>query len=375
MTRWYETALIASSVLIFALWCLLILGLAGLPGRGLDFRIFYTAASLPLDELYHLNHQVRFQRELWKAYGEFVPSPFPRPAFYALLLKPIGWFDYATSLHLWLVALVGAFVAVGVWMRKLYGAGYTIFLLLVTFYPVSVALRNGQDSSFLLLALLLAIHCHRRGRDWMAALLVGLCFEKFNLVFLLPVALFFHRKARWLARLIACGASLTALSLALIGRVGVGAYGELLTDGSLDALFNEAWNIRTLIWRLGWNQALYLTATALVLAWMAWIIRRGDFETSFWLAAAAAPLISWHSYAYDYVVALPALYLLWARYRVFLSGLFLHGGLWPHFALTHRISWVIALLMIAMTIELYWRTRGTSTGKHLDDPESPRSSP
>ena len=50
----YDQVYTVLGVVAFVCWCLLILGLSKVPGRGLDFRIFYTAASLPLDELYHV---------------------------------------------------------------------------------------------------------------------------------------------------------------------------------------------------------------------------------------------------------------------------------------------------------------------------------
>ena len=74
----YDRVYIALGVLAFACWCALILKPVGLPFRGLDFRIFYTAASLPLDQLYDLETQARFQEELWREYGSYVTSPFPQ---------------------------------------------------------------------------------------------------------------------------------------------------------------------------------------------------------------------------------------------------------------------------------------------------------
>ncbi len=67
------------------------------------------------------------------------------------------------------------------------------------------------------------------------------------------------------------------------------------------------------------------------------------------------------------MIALPAFYLLWTRHRVFLSGVFVYGGLWLHFALMQRLSWILAALMIAMTVELHWRMRGAFAVNELSD--------
>jgi hypothetical protein len=356
-SRLYDRLLSLLSVVGFLCWCFIILGPPKVPARGLDFRIFYTAAALPLEDLYKLDRQIAFQRELWKQYGRFVPSPFPRPAFYALLLKPLRLLDYTTALHLWLALLIAAFIGAALLVRKLYGAGLGIFFLLVSYYPVSVALRNGQDISFVLLLLLLGVYFFRGGREWAAALCLAVAFEKFNLVFLVPVALLLHGKKSWVWKLAACGAGLAALSLALVGVSGFRQYLGMLSGGSLDALFYDAWNLRSLVWRFGGNPVVLGVVTAACAAWFVWLSRRVEWDTAFWLAVGFSALVSWHSYSYDYAVSLPMFYLLWARHRVYLALPFLAGGLWPHLFLMQEVSWAVSLLVLAASVELAIRSR------------------
>ena len=356
----YDQVYTVLGVVAFVCWCLVILGLSRVPGRGLDFRIFYTAASLPLDELYHFENQAAYQKELWQAWPEFdnvVTSPFPRAPFYALLLKPWAGLDYVTALHSWLVLLFLACVASALLVRKLYGAGPGILFLLISFYPFSVALLMGQDSPLVLLAFLLAIHFHRRGRDWPAAVYLAFAFQKFNMVFLLPAALLLHKRTSLFVKLTSVVAGLAALSVALIGLDGVRAYFQLLTDGSLDALFTNAWNIRALVWGLGWNQPLYVLLTLLVLAWLVVLLRRLEFETAFWLSIAGSLLVSWHSSNYEFTVALPLMYLAWSRYRVYMAAFLLVFGLWPHFHYMQRMSWLVTIALLVFTIELWWKSR------------------
>ena len=356
----YDQVYLALGLLAFACWCLLILGPPTVPGRGLDFRIFYTAAALPLEELYDFQNQATYQQELWKQYGSFVTSPFPRPAFYALLLTPLALLDYGTALHLWLVLIAAATVAGALMIRRLYGCGLGVFFLLISFYPISVALRSGQDSAFILLAALLSIHFHRGKREWLAAICLAFVFQKFNMAFLIPVVLLLQRKTSLLVKLAAVVGGLALVSVASTGLAGVRDYFELLTGGTLDERFWDAWNIRALVWRFGWNSPLYAVLTVAGFAWFAWLLRKLEFETAFWLSFMASLVVSWHCYCYDFTVALPFAYLAWSRHRVYLAGLALVGALWPHFYYLEDISWLVTVALILMTVELWWKSRPPS---------------
>lgn len=123
------------------------MGQAALPYRGWDFRVFYTAASLPLDQLYSLHNQGRFQDELWKRWEVHpAPSLFGRPAFFAVLLKPLAGMEYGVALHLWLAGLTAAFAYAAGLAGRLYGTPWEVFVLLVAYYPVALSLRLGQDT-------------------------------------------------------------------------------------------------------------------------------------------------------------------------------------------------------------------------------------
>jgi hypothetical protein len=365
----YDKITYLLAALLFAGWCLLILGPPSLPARGLDFRIFYTAASLDLAELYKLENQAVFQDELWSQYGRYVTSPFPRPAFYVLLLKPLAWLSYSTALHFWLAALIAALCGVALFMRRLYGATAGVFALFIGYYPLSVSLRNGQDSAFLLLALLGAIFFLRENRLWPAALCLGFCFQKFNMVYLLPVALLLHGRYDLLKRLAIVVSALAAISIAVIGPSGVKEYLGLLTGGSLDVMFWDAWNIRAGVWRFGWRPEIFAACTLVAVAWSVFLLRQTDLETAIWLSVACSLIVSWHCYSYDYTVALPFLYLAWKQRRVWLAGLVIAGGLWPHFFLMEKLSWVVTIVLLLATVEFWFR------GRRLEALKAPESVP
>lgn len=350
--RGIDTACWALGFLLFAGWCVLILGPPRIPGRGLDFRIFYTAASLPVSDLYDFEAQKEFQAELWREYGSFVTSPFPRPPFYALLLSPLASIEYVPALHVWLALLIAALGASGLLLRSLYGVDYGIFLVFIGFYPIAVSLRNGQDSAFILLALLLGLKFHRQDRTWLAAVFWAFAFQKFNMLCLLPVVLLVHRQRKLLERLALLGVALAVLSLSAIGWEGLTAYLDLLTKGSLDELFWTAWNLRAMVWHFGWNMPLYTALTMAAIAGSVWLIRKLPFETAVWFSVAASLLVSWHSYCYDYAVALPFFCLAWRRHRVYLAGAALVGAFWPHFFDADATSWLIAFALLATGVEL-----------------------
>jgi Glycosyltransferase family 87 len=363
----YAKAMYLVAALLFIGWCLLILGPPGLPARGLDFRIFYTAASLDLAQLYQLDNQAAFQDALWSQYGRYVTSPFPRPPFYVLLLKPLAWLSYSTALHLWLAALIASLCGVALLMQRLYGVSAGVFALFVGYYPISVSLRNGQDSAFLLLALLGAIAFLREDRLWPAALCLGFCFQKFNMVYLLPVVLVLHGRFDLLKRLAVVVSALGAISVAAIGPSGVQSYLGLLTGGSLDSMFWDAWNIRAAVWHFGWRPEVYAACTVIALAWSVFLLRRTDFETAIWLSVACSLIVSWHCYSYDYAVALPFFYIAWKQRRVWLAGLVIAGGLWPHFFLMEKLSWAVTIVIVMATVEFWIRRRPLEA---LKEPQS-----
>jgi hypothetical protein len=123
-------------------------------------------------------------------------------------------------------------------------------VFLVAYYPAVLALRLGQDSAFVLAALLLSRRFHRRGRDWMAVLALTLAFEKFHLLFLIPVALWLHGKRSLVWKLGICLATVTAASALLVGRSGWSDYAALLRSDLMDTPFLEAWSLRAMLGRL-----------------------------------------------------------------------------------------------------------------------------
>jgi hypothetical protein len=363
MTSWRLEVLAIAG---FAAWCVLIQALLPLQDRGSDFPAFYTAARAPWDKLYDLDYFTRRQLELRKTLGDRRDlQPFPRAPFYALLLKPFGWTDYRTALHVWLALNSATMLGCAWLLRRLYGGGPQILIWMIAFYPISFALAIGQDSALVLGALLLALWFHRQGRDWPAAFFLSLAFQKFHLLLLVPLALWRHGRRGWLARFAACLGFWAALNVALVGPSGVRNYLHVLRAGVVDRLFALSWNIRSLAYHAGWELPGYLLGVLLVTAWFVWLARRLPFENAFWCGVGLSLLLAWHSLKYDYTLAFPFFSLLWRERRVRLAGVCLLGGFWVHALAAGRHTWILAPLMVTLSV-LLWRKAGTtSVARHM----------
>src|SRR5882724_12805260 len=167
-----------------------------------DFRQLYVAGYMVRTghrtQLYDYAAQTYFQNTL-VSNGELA-LPFIRPAYQALLFVPFSLFSYRTAylgfllLNVLLLAL--AFLLLQPRMRGLSrvwpGLPPALFL---GFYPVALALMQGQDSILLLALLAAAVVSLERNRDLAAGTLVGLGLFKFQIV--IPIALLFLVWRRW----------------------------------------------------------------------------------------------------------------------------------------------------------------------------------
>jgi hypothetical protein len=341
----------------FAAWCVLIEALLKLPSRGNDFPAFYTVAQAPWSRIYDLDYFIRYQEELRRAWKPEMVQPFPRAPIYALLLRPFGLLGYSTAVHLWLGLMALGLVGCAWLLRRLYGGGWEILFCMIGFYPVSFALTMGQDSALVLGPLLLALLFHRQGRDGVAAFFLSLAFQKFHILLLVPLALLLHGKGRLLWRFAAWAGFWAVLNVALVGPAGLRSYLQVINAGIVDHFFVRSWNLRSFAFHFGWGKPGYVLGALLVAAWFAWLARRLRFETAFWCGVSLSLLLAWHSFKYDWVLAFPFFYLLWRQYRVWLAGVCLFGGLWVHAFTLGRQTWILAPLLVGLSV-LLWRKAG-----------------
>ena len=167
-----------------------------------DFRQLYAAGYMVrtghASELYDARAQQQFQNAL--VGNDERALPFIRPAYQALLFVPFSLLPYRSAylafLAVNLLLLAMAFWLIASTMRNLarIWRGLPVFVFLV-FYPIALALMQGQDSILLLVLLAAALVALDRGREMMAGMLVALGLFKMQIV--IPIALLFLLWRRW----------------------------------------------------------------------------------------------------------------------------------------------------------------------------------
>jgi hypothetical protein len=254
--------------------------------------------------------------------------PFLRRPSYALLLRPLGLVSYPVALNLWLALQCAAFLASAYLIRRLYGGGFGVWLMLATFSPVSDAMHNGQDSGLLLCLLLFVLVARRARKGWLAAVLLAIAFQKFSVLTLMPLVLVVQRDWPFLKKLVCCLTGLAFLDLALVGPAGIADYFKILQTAN--GFPELGWNIRSLVAHFGWPWPVFAALTLLVAAGVVPLAKRLNFEVAFWASVRLSILAGWHAYSYDLALALPFFYIFRSMGSVagVLASCLLYGGLW-----------------------------------------------
>jgi hypothetical protein len=167
-----------------------------------DFRQLYAAGYMVRTghggELYDPRAQQEFQDAL--VGNDERALPFIRPAYQALLFVPFSLLPYRNAylafLVVNLVLLALAFRLIRPHMKNLarIWRGLPVFVLLI-FYPIALALMQGQDSILLLLLLAAALVALDHGFEMTAGMMVALGLFKMQIV--IPIALLFLLWRRW----------------------------------------------------------------------------------------------------------------------------------------------------------------------------------
>jgi len=203
-----------------------------------DFTSSYTAGKSIIQgrsrQLYDLETQFAIQHEFAsEVKNRENPLPFNHPPFEALLFAPLALLPYVTAYIVW--AVLNISLILGFWhlLRPRLPALHALLpalplLAMFAFFPVAMALMQGQDSILLLFFYGLAFLGLAKGRAFVAGLCLGLALFKFQLV--LPFVLVLVLKRQWKA---AAGFATTAfvllwVSVAVVGWSGVIAYPEFL---------------------------------------------------------------------------------------------------------------------------------------------------
>ncbi len=295
-----------------------------------DFRQLYVAGYMVRTghrtRLYDYKLQTHLQNTLVS--NDELALPFIRPAYQALLFLPLSFFSYRTA---YLVFLSVNVLLLGLTFRLLQPRMQNLSrawrglppALFLTFYPIALALMQGQDSIVLAALLAGTLISLERDREFAAGALIGLGLFKFQIV--IPIALLFLLWRRWR---FATGFALSAVLVCLLSFVTIGRaetvvfLRSLLSVGaglpapvgqiSFPLRVTIMANLRGLVYGLGSSrlrglplQIVIVLLSALVLLWV-WVRareqRRGG--NALFLAIPASVIVSYYLFIHDLSVLL-----------------------------------------------------------------------
>ncbi|MFY9611130.1 MAG: glycosyltransferase family 87 protein [Blastocatellia bacterium] len=303
-----------------------------------DFSSFYSGARMVREglgtSLYNFDSQREFQQNLFpNVPSRPSPLPFIHPAYETLLFIPLTYFSYSTAYILWTlinisILLILSFLSVSVFHRLRGQVRVVAILCYFSFFPVLIAVLQGQDSIVLLLLVTLAFINLKVNRDYRAGLFLALALFKFQIV--LPLALIFLVRRRWKAvfAFVATAVCLILISLQITGWRGLTDYPGLLFEQNQDtatqvnqmrhmtfpstmpnlrgfiyATFANTMSERLVI--LGVAVCSLITVLVLISIWFrSRETEEETFNLKFSLSLIAALLISYHLQVHDLLLLL-----------------------------------------------------------------------
>ena len=296
-----------------------------------DFTIFYTAGKCIIQgrgrQLYDLETQFAIQREFASEVKHRENAlPFNHPPFEALLFAPLARLPYVAAYLVWAVfniaLILGFWILLRPHLPSLQGFLPALPLLaMFAFFPVIMALLQGQDSILLLFLYGLVFRALATGRVFVAGLCLGLALFKFQLVLPFVLVLLVGRHWRAVAGFVVTAFALLLVSAAVVGWSGVMAYPgfvlRLNRSGAQAGIYPRGMpNLRGLV--AGWLHfeglpvtlliiALSITLLALVAHW--WRVHPGHpFALGFSLCLTVTSIASYHMLVHDLsVLVLPIL--------------------------------------------------------------------
>ncbi len=328
-----------------------------------DFRQLYAAGYMVrtgrASELYDAQAQQQFQSAL--VGNDERALPFIRPAYQALLFVPLSLLPYRSAylafLAVNLLLLALAFWLIRPCMKNLarIWQGLPVFVFLV-FYPIALALMQGQDSILLLVLLAAALVALGRGREMTAGMLVALGLFKMQIV--IPIAVLFLLWRRWrFCGGFALSAGLVSLvSLWVVGFAQTAAYGRSLLSVGTNAAAADQFplrvsimaNLRGLFFGLMtarlpafWIQAVTIVISVVVLFCVAGFARRNyRADNALVIAITASVIVSYYLFIHDLSVLLIPIVVTLDRFIVSPAEPGGHGAGRP-------AAWMSAALLVA----------------------------
>jgi hypothetical protein len=297
-----------------------------------DFTIYYMSALLLRSgqgaDLYNSDTQYRAQLTFAHVPIRQGPLPFNHPPFEAIVFLPFTLLSYWPAYLLWTAINVIMLALSVVLLRRrfpriLTSSPLVLGLGAAAFFPVAIAIVQGQDVVLLLLLFVLAVICLDRGQDATAgALLAGGLFRPHLIVPIL--VLLAVRRWRLLRGFVPAALVLVAMSVAITGWNGPHDYIQFVLHVEKTVCHGcfgpqTVPNLRGLFQDLPGLGASSRAATALVLVSSLVIFfvalrriwnGRDSIGFSSNLAVVTTLLVSFHLLTHDLILLLPLALIL-----------------------------------------------------------------
>ena len=165
--------------------------------RAIDFSGFYTAGRLILQgqrhSIFNPSAVSAFQLH---TLGMHAPLPFNHLAYEALLFVPFAVAPYPLAMWLWRIFSLALILCAVSLLAPVYKASRaSAAILAVAFFPVALAIVQGQDSTLLFFLVVASLVLAHRNRLPAAGLVLACALFKPHLI--LPIAAFLVWKRGW----------------------------------------------------------------------------------------------------------------------------------------------------------------------------------
>ncbi|MFB3826875.1 MAG: glycosyltransferase 87 family protein [Bryobacteraceae bacterium] len=266
-----------------------------------DFLAFYAGARLVgTPDLYDAEAAREIQASASGMTGNALR--FIRLPFFAAGLWPLGTLPYPYAYWIFQGLSLAALAA---FLLLWPGDRAAAAVLCCWSVPLSMNLASGQDVTFLLLWLALALRFHGK-HPAAAGALLALCAAKFHLFFGLPLLLLAQRRWRMTAGFAAAGAALAAVSFAVSGPHWPAQFLAAVTAPSINPGVKAMPNLNGLLAGAPAAPALEIALAALTLGLVWRAARRREFGLAMAAALAGGILVSHHAYPTDCALLIPA---------------------------------------------------------------------
>ncbi|MBS1804669.1 MAG: DUF2029 domain-containing protein [Acidobacteria bacterium] len=296
------------------------------------FTAFMAAGALPVQDLAqywsaaHLVKQNPYSPELvsqfQRAHGIQVDPPLvlKNPPWTIPSFLLLGIFSYRIAFAFWtllsLIILLGCTHAI--WRELNTGASRTPILLPLLFGPAVVQLMLGQWTILVLLGISVFLIAIERRQDWIAGASLVLVLGKPHvaLLFLLAVVIWTIRQRRWRV-LVFASIALFSMSLA-IQLLNPHIWSQFLVRTSEVVHETEAYpNLGGMLYLVTGNHSLGILPQLGGVIWLIFYFRKHAYDWNWWkhgsMVILCSVVVSYYSYPYDEILALPALLVAFAN--------------------------------------------------------------